>query len=159
MQEQQHPTVDLTLLESSYLLGLLMSRVREGDPIARSAFDKLKANAIALGVEWCYGDPGTLPPLDVFKGDGQRDALRAMLLMALKLLSMATKEGGTVELEQMAVVARPLCEGLSANPDPLRGGVRTAVEWSAELFGQEVALAMWPTSPGRSVANPEGETP
>jgi hypothetical protein len=78
----------------------------------------------------------------------QRDEMREMLSMALSLLAMAKDDGGTVTLEKMAIVARPFCEAIAASKDPriacdARGGRRTPVEVSVDMFGQEVALAMW----------------
>lgn len=67
MMDEELPTtpVPLNNLEIGYLMmvGIRGSSLRkrcaepEADPTARGIYLKLKAAAIALGVEWHYGDP------------------------------------------------------------------------------------------------------
>lgn len=54
------PTSDVPLnsLEIGWLMGAaVLRRAEDGDPVARRLYLKLKAAAIANGVEWYYGDP------------------------------------------------------------------------------------------------------
>lgn len=49
--------VDIDTLECGYLIAAIVGRARGGDMVARGLYGKLKAAAIALGVDWHYGDP------------------------------------------------------------------------------------------------------
>lgn len=56
LSEEERP-IGLTLIENGWLTGAVWERARDGDPIARRLFRKLKAHAIAAGVDWYYGEP------------------------------------------------------------------------------------------------------
>ena len=50
--------IELNALQIGWLMGgLVWDRSKEGDPIARSLYLRLKAAAIACGVDWYYDDP------------------------------------------------------------------------------------------------------
>jgi hypothetical protein len=50
--------VELNNLQIGFLHGLMYDRLQNpNDVVARGIYLKLKAAAISLGVEWCYGDP------------------------------------------------------------------------------------------------------
>jgi hypothetical protein len=52
--------VPCNVLELGWLWHAVADKAREGDPIARALYLKVKAAAIAAGVEWYYGDPWPL---------------------------------------------------------------------------------------------------
>jgi hypothetical protein len=52
--------VSLNLIEIGWLMGQIIARgwaIKGDDPMARVVWRKLRAAAIAGGVEWRYGDP------------------------------------------------------------------------------------------------------
>jgi hypothetical protein len=49
--------IDLDLIENGWILAAVWRKAKNGDEIARSIYRKLKAAAVADGVEWYYGDP------------------------------------------------------------------------------------------------------
>lgn len=52
-------SIEISVLEGGYLMSFIFQKLMKdpGDPIAGKLFDKLRANAVALGVKWVYGDP------------------------------------------------------------------------------------------------------
>ena len=57
-EQLQEFTVSLGLIEIGWLTGVILrSRMGYDDPVSGRVWQKLKAAAIASGIEWHYGDP------------------------------------------------------------------------------------------------------
>jgi hypothetical protein len=54
----------LDLMEQGWILVAVWGGARDGDPVARSIYLKLKRAAVSLGVVWYYGDPWPEAPAE-----------------------------------------------------------------------------------------------
>lgn len=76
--------VPLTLVELGWLTMAVWDRAKEGqDFVARALYLKIKVAAIALGVDWYYGDPWDIaasPPPSLARESEQAQALAAKFL-------------------------------------------------------------------------------
>lgn len=52
--------VALDLTETGWLMASIWEKAKGGDHIARRLYQKIKGAAVAMGVEWYYGDPWPL---------------------------------------------------------------------------------------------------